>query len=54
MQVPLAYVLVMVAPKLLLVSCRVEEGYVSSFFELIDHSLLGLLVRLLVVCLESR
>jgi len=54
MQVPLAYVLVMVASKLLLVSCRVEEGHVSSFLELIDHVLLGFLDCLRVVCLETR
>jgi len=46
------YVLVMVASKLLLVSCRVEEGHVSSLLELVDCIFPCLLVGLLVICLE--
>jgi len=45
---------VVIASKLLLVSCGVEEGHVSSFLELVDCILSSFLVRLLVVGLESR
>ena len=53
-QISLAYVLVVVASKLLLVSGGVEEGHVLSFFELVDRVLSSLLVCLLVVSFESR
>ena len=46
--------LVVVALKLLLVSCRVEEGHVSSFVELVDRILSSLPICLLVVGFESR
>jgi len=46
--------LVVIASKLLLVSCGVEEGHVSSFLELVDRVLSGFLISLLVVGLESR
>ena len=36
LEVPSVHVLVVVASKLLLVPCKVEEGHVSSFLELID------------------
>ena len=53
-QIPFAYVLVMIASKFLLVSCGVEKGHVSSFLELVDRVLSSLLICLLVVGLESR
>ena len=53
-QIPFAHVLVVIASKLLLVSYGVQEGHVSSFLELVNCVLLGLLVCLFVVGLESR
>ena len=44
----------MIASKLLLVSGRVEEGHLSSFFALVDYVLSSILVCLLVVGFESR
>jgi len=52
--VSLVHVFVVVASKLLLVPCCIEEGHVSSFLELVDRVLLSLLIRLLVVGFESR
>ena len=53
-QISFAHMFVVVASELLLVSCRVEEGHGSSFFELVDRVLSSLLICLLVVGFESR
>ena len=51
---PFLHVLVVIASKLLLVPCEVEEGHVSSFLELVNRVISGLLICLLAVSLESR
>jgi hypothetical protein len=49
MEVSIAHVLVVVASEILLVSCRVQQGYISSLLELVEGVLSHGIVALFIV-----
>jgi hypothetical protein len=54
MEVSIAHVLVMVASEILLVSCGVQQGYISSLLKLVEGILSCSIIALFVLGFQPR